>query len=730
MSEERSLSPTSKIVPSLPIDKGLKKAQDFNKKQNEGTLTSLPRKQPEIYQYDSEETRRSRVRTGSVGMLYQDSDASVDNHVANNNNGKAGVTDHDQLIPPGYNGHLQIKDTYLTGRALLYFTSIFVSLGVFLFGYDQGVMSGIITGPYFKQHFHEPSRVAIGNMVSILEVGALVSSLMVGRLGEKWGRRRTIKYGSLIFVFGGAIQTFASRMSDLIIGRIVSGLGVGLLSTIVPIYQSEISPPHNRGKLACIEFTGNICGYASSVWVDYGCSYFESNASWRVPLFIQCILGLGLFAGSFIIVETPRWLLNHDHDVEGLIVIADLHSDGDVQDHRAHEEYRGIKETVLISRLEGERKSYSYVFKRYRTRMLIAMSSQMFAQLNGINVISYYAPMVFEQAGWVGREAILMTGINGIIYVISTILPWHLVDKWGRKPILLTGAIVMGMALLSISFSLFINVHATPKLVVFFVIIFNAFFGFSWGPIPWLYPVEIAPLSARSAMASCSTATNWLFNWLVGIMTPILQEKIAWRLYLIHATSCFLSFWCVFRVYPETAGLRLEDMDSVFDDRSSTFSFHGSTAGVDVDSTAVGNTTNHQSGAAMARQHALAQPSLLDGSNPILNTPAWRGEPSAPPGGNSGQSIRSRKSVASLNASVLTSDDLEPPTLEEVLLFKEAQQEGGKKKLKKMVRRGSETVSLFYNKVVNLGKGGSEQQGEYGTISGNDLESARSTEHS
>lgn len=143
-------------------------------------------------------------------------------------------------------------------------------------------------------------------MVAILEVGALVSSLVVGRLGDIIGRRKTILYGSMIFFVGGALQTLANGMSMMLLGRIVAGVGVGMLSTIVPVYQSEISPPHNRGKLACIEFSGNIIGYATSVWVDYFCSYIEGQLSWRLPLLMQCVMGALLGLGSLVIVESPR----------------------------------------------------------------------------------------------------------------------------------------------------------------------------------------------------------------------------------------------------------------------------------------------------------------------------------------------------------------------------------------------------------------------------------------
>lgn len=429
----------------------------------------------------------------------------------------------------------------LVGKPLLYFTSVFVSLGVFLFGYDQGVMSGIITGPFFRDYFNQPSRAEIGTMVAILEVGAFISSLMVGRIADMIGRRRTILYGSMVFFVGGMCQSLANGMPMMLIGRIVAGLGVGVLSTVVPVYQSEISPPHNRGKLACIEFTGNVSGYAASVWVDYFCSYIESDYAWRIPLLMQCVMGALLGFGSIVICESPRWLLDNDHDEEGIVVIANLYGGGDILNDKARAEYREIKMNVLLERQEGER-TYSDMFKRYKKRVFIAMSAQALAQLNGINVISYYAPLVFESAGWVGRDAILMTGINAFSYLASTIPPWYLVDRWGRRPILLSGAVAMIISLSMISYFIFIDVRYTPTLVVIFVMIYNAAFGYSWGPIPWLYPPEILPLSIRAKGASLSTASNWAFNWLVGEMTPILQDLIKWRLYLLHAFFCAVSF--------------------------------------------------------------------------------------------------------------------------------------------------------------------------------------------
>lgn len=575
--------------------------------------------------------------------------------------------------------HIQLRDAFLVGRALLNFTSIFVSLGVFLFGFEQGLMSSLLTNKYFQSYFNNPSPAAIGTMIAILEIGALFSSLVAGKIGDKIGRRKTIRYGAFIFVVGGALQTGAVSILNLSIGRLIGGVAIGFLTTIIPCYQSEISPPSDRGFYACLEFTGNICGYATSVWVDYAFSYIESDMSWRSPLLVQCIVGFLLFLGSFIIVETPRWLLDKNHDLEGMIVIADLYSDGDVEEEKARDEYRNIKENILIARVEGGERSYRYMLTRYTKRVSVACFSQMFAQLNGINIVSYYAPMIFESAGWVGRQAILMTGVNAIIYVASTVPPWWLVDGWGRKPLLLSGAVLMGVPLLIIAFALFVDDTYTPTVVVVCVFIFNAAFGLSWGPIPWMMN-EVLPNTVRSKGAALSTATNWLFNFLVGELTPILLDAIKWKTYLIPAFSCVLSFFCVYLLFPETKGLSLEEMGSVFDDSSSIFSFHSSgnsnsnygatdesrRPSISVDQN---NDAFRQSAAALARNPAHMKPDLdgiITGTPP---PPPPQIHPPLKPTKSDVSSANSMDGIAPVDSNV-SPQEIEPPSFDEVYQYK------------------------------------------------------------
>lgn len=454
----------------------------------------------------------------------------------------------------------------LEGTPLLLFVTCFASLGVFMFGYDQGVMSGIITHPAFQADFHDPSAAQLGTMVAVLEIGAFLTSLLSGVLADRYGRKAVLGMGALLFMGGGLIQTCAVGYRIMVVGRVIAGLGVGFLTMIVPTYQSEVSPAENRGKLACIEFTGNIIGYMASVWMGYVCSFLQSGWAWRLPLAVQPLIGGLLLYGATLLPESPRWLCDVNRNEEAMRVLVDLSGTADPRHARAKLEFWEIQSTVRQMRAQGDR-SYRALWQRLRARTLLGMSSQMLAQLNGINVISYYAPLVFESAGWVGRDALFMTGINAMVYVMSTVPTWFLVDSWGRRPILLSGALLCALTLGACGLFLRADRSYTPTAVAVCVVLFNAAFGYSWGPIPWAWTPEIMPLAFRAKGTSLAAATNWVFNWIVGQLTPVLQETIGWRLYLLHAVCCLGSFAVVYVFYPETQGVPLEEMDALFGDQ-------------------------------------------------------------------------------------------------------------------------------------------------------------------
>ena len=466
------------------------------------------------------------------------------------------------------------------GNRLVYFTSAFVSLFVSLFGYEQGVCSGILTFVTFIKYFNQPTSSEIGTIISILEIGAMISSMLVSKISDRFGRKRTILLGTVIFMIGGLLQTFATNLYVFSVGRVISGFGVGILSTMVPSYQCEISPSEERGKLVCGEFTGNIAGYALSVWVDYFCYFiqdigdarenphsFAANLSWRLPLFIQVAIAFVLLLGGFFIVESPRWLLDVDSDQQGFHVLCLLY-DSSPDDDKPRKEFFLIKNSILNERklVPKAERSWRKMFSNYLTRVLIACSALAFAQFNGINIISYYAPMVFAEAGFNDSKSLLMTGINGLVYLASTIPPWFLVDRWGRRPILISGGLSMAVCFALISYIMYLNRSFTPSMVALLVIVYNASFGYSWGPIGFLIPPEVYPLAVRSKGVSLSTATNWLSNYIVGQLTPILQESIGWVMYIFPMCSCIISVFVVYYFYPETKGAELEDIDRLFDE--------------------------------------------------------------------------------------------------------------------------------------------------------------------
>ncbi|KAG7664932.1 uncharacterized protein J8A68_001518 [[Candida] subhashii] len=479
-----------------------------------------------------------------------------------------------------FNNKLYTSKLKFKGTRLVYFTSAFVSLFVSLFGYEQGVCSGILTYDTFNGYFNNPSATAIGVLISVLEIGAMISSLLVAKISDSWGRKRTILIGTAIFIFGGTLQSFCPNIVVFAIGRVFSGIGVGILSTIVPSYQCEISPSEERGKLVCGEFTGNVAGYVLSVWTDYFCYFiqdigdartephsFFAQLSWRLPLFIQVALAFVLFLGGFFVVESPRWLLDNDMDQQGFHVLALLY-DSHPNSNKPQSEFFVIKNSILLERktTPKSQRSWKHLFKNYIVRVGIGCSALFFAQFNGINIISYYAPLVFEQAGFNNANALLMTGINAIVYLLSTLIPWFLVDRWGRKPILITGGAAMGVCLFLIATVMYLDQSYTPSLVAILVITYNAGFGYSWGPIGFLIPPEVYPLSVRAKGVSLAVSTNWLSNFVVGLLAPILKEDIGWKMYLYPAVSCIISIFVVMMFYPETKGIELEEIEIVFEE--------------------------------------------------------------------------------------------------------------------------------------------------------------------
>jgi len=470
----------------------------------------------------------------------------------------------------------------MTNKVFMYAVSAFAAIGGLLFGYDIGVISGVLEDESFSQVFAPLDPTRKGLITSFLVLGCFLGGLGAGYTCDSLGRKNTIMVSSVVFTAGALMQAFSPELITMIFGRIIAGLAIGLLSMAVPLYQSELSDPSVRGRLVSLQQWAITIGIALSFWVNYICNkLLTDEIAWRLPLGLQAVPSSILFIGCFFMPYSHRWLISRGREEEGLEVLAKLRANGDKTHPTVVEEYNEIREILDQERALAQN-SYVDLFKgSILRRTILGIFIQAFQQLTGINSVMYYAPQIFKQAGFSTQSGLLATAINGIVNMVATIPAILYVDRWGRRKTLIAGAVIMGtgMAVVGImiaSFGVSVRNHITNELsvsmsnvgasfsVIVFIYVFVAGFAFSWGPIAWIYPAEIFPMRVRSKGTSLTTASNWAFNYIVSLVSPILMDKITWGLYIIFAGFCVIMATAVYFCYPETRGYSLEDIDAIF----------------------------------------------------------------------------------------------------------------------------------------------------------------------
>ena len=367
----------------------------------------------------------------------------------------------------------------------------------------------------------------------------------------------------------------------LVVGRIISGLSVGIASAIVPLYQSEITEPRIRGRLVSLQQWSITWGILLQYFVQFGCSYINGVASFRIPWGLQMIPAIILSLGMLLFPESPRWLVDHDREAEALEILADLHGKGDPNNELVQLEFAEIKEQVRFERTEGA-KSYLDLFKPgiFR-RVTLGASLQMWSQLSGMNIMMYYIIYVFQGAGLTGRRGNLIAdAVQYVLNVAFTVPAIIYIDKWGRRPMLLAGTLLMGIWLFLVGglqgrYGAWGTVDNAPvwvitghegitKAIIVFSYFFVCSFAITMGPVSWTYPAEIFPMRVRAKAVSVSTAANWLFNFALAYAVPPGLSNIAWKTYFIFGTFNFAAFVHIFFMFPETAGRTLEEIEEVF----------------------------------------------------------------------------------------------------------------------------------------------------------------------
>ena len=424
------------------------------------------------------------------------------------------------------------------------------ALGGLLFGYDTGVVSGALL--FVKKDFGGLSNFQQELVTSLLLVGAVVGALGAGRVADKIGRRPTVLITALVFVVGVLLAAFTPTYPLLLVARIIIGLAVGSASMIVPLYIGEIVPPRVRGGLVSLNQLAITVGILSSYLIDYGLS---GTGNWRLMFGLAAIPAAALFIGMLFQRESPHWLIRQGREDEARQVLHRLRADGDIDAE--------ISEVREISQREGGIREL--LSPKVRPLLMVGVMLAVFQQITGINTVIYYAPTLLQGAGFGNSGALLANVVNGAVNVGMTIVAIWLLDKAGRRPLLLSGTagMAVGMAITACCFLGGSQLHGALAIVaVLGLLIYTGSFAIGLGPVFWLLIAEIYPLKIRGAAMSVASMANWAANFVVTVSFLTLLSAIggsgAFFLFGFLTLVALGYFW---KKVPETKGRSLQEIE-------------------------------------------------------------------------------------------------------------------------------------------------------------------------
>ncbi|KAF9873299.1 MFS glucose [Colletotrichum karsti] len=433
-------------------------------------------------------------------------------------------------------------------------------------------------------------RRILGGITAAMPAGSLAGSLVSSFIADKYSRKIALQFSCLLWTLGAILQCASVNVGMLCAGRVIAGMCVGIASSIVPVYQSEIAPKEIRGRVVSLQQWAITWGILIQYFIQYGAAEGidggptdenQSTAAFRIPWGVQIVPAVVLFFGLFFCPYSPRWLAAHDRWDEAIKVLASLHGGGDVNHPKVLAQYQEIEEALRFEREEKINSFKALIAPRMYKRVLLGMSIQMWSQLSGMNIMMFY---IMQGAGL--GNPLMTASIQYIINVVLTLPAILFMDRIGRRPLLVGGAFMM-MTWLFISGALqqyygeanvgdlvtkenesvswIINGNnSVSAAVVSCSYLFVATFATTWGPVSWTYPAEIFPSKIRAKAVSLATSTNWFWNMVLAFAVPPLLWNINYKMYYIFATFNACAFLHTAFFAPETKGFTLEEMDDVF----------------------------------------------------------------------------------------------------------------------------------------------------------------------
>ncbi|KAK3680832.1 general substrate transporter [Podospora appendiculata] len=441
------------------------------------------------------------------------------------------------------------------------------SAGFLLFGYDQGVMSGVVISSYWLETMGHPSSVVIGTITAVYPVGAVVGAILAAFTAESLGRKRTLLLGALLVAVGGVLMGCSGSRGQFMAARALVGLGTGYTTSVTPVYQSEISAHEQRGWHVCCQLSTMLAGLLLAYCMNYGFYFYPGSVQWRFPLAFQCVFAVYMLAVTPLLPDTPRWLMNHDGAPErGRAVLAQLRGKGE-GDFAVQRETEEIMEAISLE--NKEQGTWGDLFRSNGVsadkRFYLAVGIQFMQQMTGINIITYYAPTLYTTSMGMSLERALLLGcFTQLWYLLASFVTWYTIDRVGRRGLLVSMALAMCVVLVGEALAIATGTPAGAVAAVVYLFLFEAAFTWGWMACVWCYPPEILPLRIRAKGSALATAADFLGNVIVVQVTPVGIGRMGWLFFLVWAAFNLVNAAVVWLFYPETGGLALEAVDFVF----------------------------------------------------------------------------------------------------------------------------------------------------------------------
>ena len=424
------------------------------------------------------------------------------------------------------------------------------ALGGLLFGFDTGVISGAIH--FIKIEFNL-NAYQEGFAVSNLMIACVIGALLAGPIADWTGRKKVLILCAVLFTVSAILSALPRSFTELVIARFIGGMGVGMASVVSPMYIAEISPAKIRGRLVALNqlaiVVGILLSYLSNwLLVDTGIN------NWRYMLVAEILPAITFLVGLFFIPESPRWLTKEGLEKEALDVLNVVAGAANA-DHELQE----VKKSLAEKRTSLK----ELLHPSLRRVLIVGILFSLFAHITGIDTIIYYGPIIFLESGFKTDSALLASVMIGITNLIFTFVGMAMVDKAGRKFLLLVGLAGMGISMMLVGFCMQSDI-ISAKWTLLWIMTYIASFAMSIGVVIWVYLSEIYPTRVRGQALSVATMVLWLGNVILTQLFPVMMERFGGGTFYIFSFICLLAFIFTWTMVKETKGVSLEEIEEMW----------------------------------------------------------------------------------------------------------------------------------------------------------------------